>query len=114
MSQKNRIITSALAAFGALASSQAIAQVPPELVDKIAAIGRVSDPARTGPLYIPFHAKEPYAGVKVIRDAKYGPDERNALDVFATEGGGGARPVFMFVHGGGFVRGNKRAPQPVL
>src|SRR5262249_56969764 len=31
-------------------------------------------------------------------------------DIFAAEGEGGARPVVMFVHGGGYVRGNKRPP----
>jgi dienelactone hydrolase len=97
-------------ALAALACSQVAAQVPADLVDKIAAIGRVSDPAKTAPLYAPLHAKEPYPGVKVARDLKYGPDERNALDVFAADGASGARPVFMFVHGGGFIRGSKRAP----
>jgi acetyl esterase/lipase len=105
-----RIASAATAGVAIFAGAQAAAQVPPDLVDKIAAIGRVSDPARTGPLYVPLHAKEPYAGVKVSRDLKYGPNERNALDVFAAEGASGARPVFMFVHGGGFIRGNKRAP----
>src|SRR5262249_26159536 len=95
---------------GLFVATPALAQVPAELIDKIAAIGRVSDPAKTGPLYAPMHAKEPYAGVKVTRDMKYGPHERNTLDLFVPEGGGSARPIFMFVHGGGFVRGNKRSP----
>ena len=92
-----------------LVATPAVAQVPAELVDKIAAIGRVSDPAKTAPLYASMHAKEPYAGVKVTRDVKYGPHERNTLDLFVPEGGSG-RAIFMFVHGGGFVRGNKRTP----
>ncbi len=45
-----------------LVATPALAQVPAELVDKIAAIGRVSDPAKTAPLYAPMHAKEPYEG----------------------------------------------------
>ena len=97
-------------ATAALAASHAMAQVPADLVDKIAAIGRVSDPAKTGPLYVPMHAKEPYAGVKVARDLKYGAHERQVLDLFVREGMAAGRPVFMFVHGGGFVRGTKRAP----
>jgi triacylglycerol lipase len=91
-------------------STPALAQVPPELVDKIAAIGRVSDPAKTAPLYAPMHAKEPYSSVKVTRDVKYGPHERNRLDLFVPEGNGAGRPILMFVHGGGFIRGTKRAP----
>jgi triacylglycerol lipase len=108
-------IDATLAALAALliaapVSTPALAQVPPELIDKIAAIGRISDPAKTAPLYAPMHAKEPYAGVKVTRDVKYGPHERNTLDLFVPEGAGTGRPIFMFVHGGGFVRGNKRPP----
>ncbi len=57
-----------------------------------------------------MHAKEPYAGVKVTRDVKYGPHERNTLDLFVPEGAGAGRPIFMFMHGGGMVRGNKRPP----
>jgi len=105
-----RAVLAALATLGAMATGPASAQVPAELIDKIAAIGRVSDPAKTAPLYAPMHAKEPYPGVKVTRDLKYGPHERNALDLFVPEGAGAGRPVFMFVHGGGFVRGSKRAP----
>jgi triacylglycerol lipase len=49
--------------------------------------------------------------VKVARDLRYGGDERNLLDVFSPENAGRARrPVLIYVHGGGFVAGNKRAP----
>lgn len=84
--------------------------MPPELAAKIAAIGRVIDPGKSAPLYIPLQEKEPYAGVKVLRDVRYGPDERNLLDVFSPEAAGARRPVLIYVHGGGFVAGNKRAP----
>ena len=77
---------------------------------KIAAIGRVVDAQKTGEIYTPLQEKEPYAGIKVARDVKYGPDPRNIVDVFTAEGATGARPVLMFVHGGGLIRGNKRTP----
>jgi acetyl esterase/lipase len=96
----------AFATFGLINAVQA--QVPADLVPRIAAMGRVNDPAKTQPLYIPLHGKEPYTGVKVTRDVKYGPHERNTLDLFVPEGGASGRPVFMFVHGGGFIRGSKR------
>jgi triacylglycerol lipase len=104
------IAPAALAAVGALACAPAAAQMPPDIAEKIAAIGRVSDPAKTAPLYAPLHEKEPYTGIAVARDVKYGPHERNILDVFTATDAGGSRAVFMFVHGGGFIRGNKRAP----
>ena len=82
MSPMNRIATAALAAFGVLACSQAMAQMPADIAEKIAAIGRVVDPAKTGEIYTPLHEKEPYSGIKVARDVKYGPDPRNVVDVF--------------------------------
>jgi acetyl esterase/lipase len=52
--------------------------------------------------------KEPYRGIKVERDLKYGPADRNLLDVFGPETSTSPLPVLIFVHGGGFVAGNKR------
>ena len=83
--------------------------MPPELIDKVAAIGRVSDPAKTAPLYAPLQEQEPYTGVKILRDVKYGSDPRNVVDIFAPEGRAAGRTVLMFVHGGGMIRGSKRA-----
>lgn len=61
-------------------------------------------------LYAPYHEREPYTGVEVARDAAYGPDPRQRLDVFRAAGAGGGRPVAVFVHGGGFVAGDKHRP----
>ncbi|HKV00249.1 MAG TPA: alpha/beta hydrolase [Vineibacter sp.] len=87
-----------------------IAAASPDIAQKIAAFGRVINPPDVAALYTPLQEKEPYAGIKVTRDIKYGAADRNLLDVFAADGAGGARPVLIFVHGGGFVAGNKRAP----
>jgi triacylglycerol lipase len=88
------------------------AQINPDVADKIKAIGRVINPPATAALYAPrLLEKEPYAAVQVQRDIKYGEDERNLLDVFNAESMSGAsRPVFIFVHGGAFVRGDRRSP----
>ena len=102
-----------LAAMAVLLASTASAQQAPmseDLVWKLLEIGRVVDPARTAALYAPLQQKEPYAGVKVERDVKYGPADRNLLDVFTPETNASARPVLIFIHGGGFVAGNKRNP----
>jgi prepilin-type processing-associated H-X9-DG protein len=61
-------------------------------------------------LYAPYHEREPYIGVEVTRDAAYGTDPRQRLDVFRAAGHGGGRPVVVFVHGGGFVAGDKHRP----
>lgn len=104
---------SVLAVVAALLASPALAQqspMPEELAWKLLELGRVIDPPKTAALYAPMQEKEPYKDVKVERDVKYGPAERNLLDVFTPEASSSARPVLIYVHGGGFVAGNKRNP----
>jgi len=48
-------------------------------------------------------------GVSVMRDIGYGDHERQRLDVYTAEERGGARPVLLFIHGGGFIGGDKHA-----
>ena len=85
--------------------------MPADVEQKVREMGRVINPPETGRLYSPLHEKEPYAGVTITRDIKYGPDARHALDVFTPGTAGAApRPVLMFVHGGAFIAGNKKGP----
>jgi len=89
-------------------SGPVASQVPPQIARQLRQIGPVVAPPPTAAIYAPMQQREPYAGVKVTRDLHYGPDARHLLDVFAPQSGGGARPVLVFVHGGGFIAGNKR------
>ena len=41
-----------------------------------------------------------------VADVKYGPHERNVLDLWQAKGEG-PRPLVVFIHGGGFRAGNK-------
>jgi acetyl esterase/lipase len=85
--------------------------MPSEIEWKLAELGPVVNPPETAKLYAPLQEKEPYRGVRVTRDVKYGSDPRNALDIFESEEKVGTpRPVLIFVHGGGFVGGNKHVP----
>jgi pimeloyl-ACP methyl ester carboxylesterase len=86
------------------------AQMPPDIIPQIAALGRVVDPPNTAKIYTPLQESEPYAGIKVKRDVSYGEHARNVVDIFAAETPAAGRPVLMFVHGGGFVRGSKHDP----
>jgi len=89
------------------AASVRAGTMPPDIAEKLVAIGRIIAVPQTNAIYAPLHATEPYAGVKTARDIKYGPAERNRLDVFTAENATGARPVLIYVHGGGFMRGDK-------
>lgn len=44
------------------------------------------------------------------RDLPYGDDARQRLDIHVPAGTSARAPVLLFVHGGGFVRGEKNAP----
>ncbi|MGE3245468.1 MAG: alpha/beta hydrolase [Beijerinckiaceae bacterium] len=98
-----------LAATGLLPfAAPANAQVPPDLAEQLRKIGRVIAPPPTAKIYAPLHPKQPYAGVDARRDIKYGPDARHLLDIVTTGPTAGApKPVLIFVHGGGFVRGDR-------
>lgn len=104
---------SLLAVVAALLASSASAQQGPmseDLAWKLLELGRVIDPPKTAAIFAPMQQKEPYQGVKTERDVKYGPADRHLLDVFTPETGSSARPVLIFIHGGGFIAGNKRMP----
>ena len=84
-----------------------------EMAARIRALGDQIVPAAiegTAKLYLPFHEREPYQGVTVSRDQAYGADPRHRLDVFEPQTAGPPRPVLLFVHGGGFVAGDKSRP----
>jgi acetyl esterase/lipase len=55
------------------------------------------------------HAPRPGPDVEVHRDVAYGPDTRHRLDVFVPVASTTRAPVLVFVHGGGFVSGDKGA-----
>ena len=82
----------------------------PEVIEKISEFGANLSPEiaiKTFELYVPFHRSDDGSGVEVTPDVSYGPAERNVLDVFVPSSGGDDLSVLVFVHGGGFVGGDK-------
>jgi acetyl esterase/lipase len=107
------LLKSALAILAAIFVTAAWAEggpMPEEIAWKLLELGRVVDLPKTAALYAPLQEKEPYQGVKAERDVKYGTADRNLLNVFMPETTSPPRPVLIYVHGGGFVAGDKRGP----
>jgi triacylglycerol lipase len=91
----------------ALGVAVAQAQVPPDIAAKNkASAGKID--FTIGAMYAPLQPKPPYAGITVTRDVATGPDPLQKIDVLepAAKPAKG-RPVMIFVHGGGFTRGDK-------
>jgi acetyl esterase/lipase len=90
-------------------------QLPPETITALTALGPDITPElveESWALLTPFHEKTGYAAPRIDRDLRYGDDPRHRLDVHTTGRGaaGEPAPVFLFVHGGGFVGGDKHVP----
>ena len=85
------------------------AQIPAPVAATLRQLGAVINPLATEPLYAPLHPREPYDNATVARDQAFGSHPLQRLDVFAPAPPAAApRPILLFVHGGGFVRGDKR------
>jgi acetyl esterase/lipase len=88
-------------------------QLPPDVIAQLKAL----DPAITPELaqaswalLTPFHEKIGYTAPRVHRDLSYGDNPRHRLDVHTGDDTQARAPVFVFVHGGGFVGGDKYIP----
>jgi triacylglycerol lipase len=83
----------------------------PEVRAKLQALGaELSPPMLQGTSALLASMAAPRdAMVEVTRDHFYGPDPRNRLDVF-RKGTPSRAPVLVYVHGGGFVMGDKTSP----
>ena len=91
----------------ALLTTAASAQVPGNIAEKVRAAGQVMDPT-IGQLYAPMFPDAVRKEVTIQRDIAYGADPLQKLDVFTPDGAEGKKlPVLLFVHGGGFTRGDK-------
>lgn len=85
---------------------------PSEISRRLRVLGDdISSDSLTIPaqLYVPLHETEPYAGVRVTRDLPYGGHPKQRLTIFEADSGpANAKPVFVFVHGGGYAHGDRR------
>ena len=87
-------------------------QLPPDVIARLTGIGSAITPdlvATSWSLLRPFHDKVGYQAPKIDRDLRYGAHERHRLDMH-TSGEEDGAPVLVFVHGGGFIGGDKVVP----
>ena len=88
-------------------------QLPPDVIAQLAALDPEITPElaqASWALLTPFHEKAGYTAPQIDRDLAYGDDPRHRLDVHTAGDDETGRPVFVYVHGGGFVRGDKHIP----
>jgi acetyl esterase/lipase len=87
--------------------------LPPEVQAKLAEIGPVwgtnigANVKKMEDMFTPLLAKAPRDGVTIIRDQAYGEDPKQKLDIYKPAKAERA-PVVVFIHGGAYVRGDKR------
>ena len=75
-------------------------------------MGHIVDPPCTAKLYRPLmpandinsNTTPLYPGITVVRDASFGPNPKDVVDIFSADKGPASRPVLIYVPGGG---GNK-------
>lgn len=82
---------------------------PRAIARAIAALGSGLGPDVLGQCRALFDAEQAalmQAVPAAARDLAYGPDPRHRLDLYGTPGDR-PKPVLLFVHGGGFVQGDK-------
>lgn len=120
---RTRLHATAVALMTSAISTSAPAQVPDRIYQQLKAIGQVVDVSCTAKLYRPMMPKNDYdtwwppgadapirskaklyPGVSIVRDAKFGPDAKDLVDIFYGDKGAKRRPVFIYVPGGA---GNK-------
>jgi hypothetical protein len=88
------------------------AQVPADIEAGLVKMGHIVDPPCTAKLYRPLMpandinstATPTYPGITVVRDASFGPNPKDVVDIFTADKGAASRPVLIYVPGGG---GNK-------
>lgn len=79
--------------------------------DSIRALGLEFSPAQIQGSIALFGAMMPPVDETTVRrDLFYGDDPRHRLDLFGAEPNGPLRPIVVFIHGGGFIAGDKGVP----
>jgi Carboxylesterase family len=86
----------------------AAAQVPANIEAGLVKMGHIVDPPCTAKLYRPLMPANDirstttpiYPGITVVRDASFGSNPKDVVDIFTADKGPASRPVLIYVPGG--------------
>ena len=79
----------------------------PEALAQLRAWGASATMPEVKAFYAPRQAAQDRSGVTLAADQSYGPHARHRVDIYHPDAPGTGRPVLLFLHGGGFIRGDK-------
>jgi Carboxylesterase family len=107
LERNKRLLMSAFLAMS-VAVVAAEAQVPANIEAGLVAMGHIVDPPCTAKLYRPLmpanditsSATPLYPGITVVRDASFGPNPKDVVDIFTADKGPQSRAVLIYVAGG--------------
>lgn len=89
-------------------TKQCLAGISRDMAQRIRAGGAVVDMSLTQSLYGPLLEEQRRDGVDKSSNLAYGANVRHRLDIYRPrDAGARVHPVLLFLHGGGFVRGDK-------
>lgn len=80
--------------------------IGPKLAAQLRELGATLDLPAVHALYEPLLALQPRTGVSLHANERYAAHERQCLDIYAPERQG-PHAILVWLHGGGFVRGDK-------
>ena len=79
----------------------------PEVLAQLRSWGSRANMPEVKAFYSQRLAGQDRTGISVACDQPYGPHPRQQMDVYFPQTPGKDRPVLLFLHGGGFIRGDK-------
>jgi hypothetical protein len=103
---KKQVLSAFLAISSAVVAAEA--QVPADIEQQLVKMGHIVDPPCTAKLYRPLMPDNDirstttplYPGITVVRDASFGPNPKDVVDIFLADKGSESRPVLIYVPGG--------------